>query len=184
MILTATISQPALALVFFVRGAALSSVLPPGCAAKLVRPSPSMCLSATSASTPSGKTTGASRSLPTACHCGEERNSQSTPRSCLPHRVAGGTAGAALLTARRAKERTYPESLPTRSEGRPSYPSLPRAPSLPACSLCLSQARPMSMGSCRPRATSSLTQLRSHHTPAAWHDRLLPVARRMSPGWG
>ena len=27
----------------------------------------------------------------------------------LPRRVAGGTAGAALLTARRAKERTYPE---------------------------------------------------------------------------
>ena len=27
----------------------------------------------------------------------------------LPHRAAGGTAGAALLTARRAKERAYPE---------------------------------------------------------------------------
>ena len=52
------------------------------------------------------------RSLPAACHCGKECNLQSTPplmAAGLHRRVAGGTTGAVLVTARRAKERTYPE---------------------------------------------------------------------------
>ena len=63
-------------------------------------------------STQHARTTDASRSSPMACHCGVVPSLQSTLRlspAGLPRRAGGRTAGAALLTARRAKERTYPE---------------------------------------------------------------------------